>query len=206
MYNKNVKKINLYYNEKNTLIIAFLLNFIVFLVELYYGYIENSAALLGDSAHNIGDAAILGSSIFVISSTHKVKARLAIIKCVVWAGFGLLALYQVFISYRYGLIPSAEIIGWIGFSALLMNIFVTLLLAKFKDNDVNIKSAFICCRNDAIGNILVILAGFLVYKLQSNWPDLVAGIIISTIILYSSISLGIESYRVAKTGEYNVCC
>jgi len=85
-----------------------------------------------------------------------------------------------------------------------MNIFVTLLLGKFKDNDINIKSAFICCRNDAIGNILVILAGFLVYKLQSNCPDLVAGIIISTIILYSSISLGIESYRVAKTGEYNV--
>ena len=50
MYNKIVKKINLYYNEKNTLIVAFLLNFIIFLVELYYGYVENSAALLGDSA------------------------------------------------------------------------------------------------------------------------------------------------------------
>ena len=204
MYNKIVKKINLYYNEKNTLIVAFLLNFIIFLVELYYGYVENSAALLGDSAHNIGDAAILGSSISIISSSHKVKGRLAIIKCSIWAGFGLLALYQVFISYSYGIIPSAAIIGWIGFSALLMNIFVTLLLGKFKDNDVNIKSAFICCRNDAIGNVLVILAGFLVYKLQSNWPDLVAGLIISTIILYSSISLGIESYKVAKTGEYNV--
>ena len=83
MYNKIVKKINLYYNEKNTLIVAFLLNFIIFLVELYYGYVENSAALLGDSAHNVGDAAILGSSIFVISSSHKVKGKLAIIKCLI---------------------------------------------------------------------------------------------------------------------------
>lgn len=198
MYNILMKKLSLNFSEMNALIITFALNFLIFLVEFYYGYIENSAALLSDSAHNIGDAVILGTSIFVISSSQKVKAKVAIIKCSIWGLFGLLALYQVYISYMSTQIPSYEVIGWIGFLALVVNIISTLILLSFKDSDVNLKSAYICCRNDAFGNLLVIVAGFFVYRLNSWWPDIIAGLIISFIILISAIKLGMESYNVMK--------
>ncbi|MBT3475828.1 cation transporter [bacterium] len=193
-----MKKLRFNFSEMNALIITFALNFLIFLVEFYYGYIENSAALLSDSAHNIGDAVILGTSIFVISSSQKVKAKVAIIKCSIWGLFGLLALYQVYISYMSTQIPSYEVIGWIGFLALVVNIISTLILLSFKDSDVNLKSAYICCRNDAFGNLLVIVAGFFVYRLNSWWPDIIAGLIISFIILISAIKLGMESYNVMK--------
>jgi cation diffusion facilitator family transporter len=198
MYNILMKKLRFNFSEMNALIITFALNFLIFLVEFYYGYIENSAALLSDSAHNIGDAVILGTSIFVISSSQKVKAKVAIIKCSIWGLFGLLALYQVYISYMSTQIPSYEVIGWIGFLALVVNIISTLILLSFKDSDVNLKSAYICCRNDAFGNLLVIVAGFFVYRLNSWWPDIIAGLIISFIILISAIKLGMESYNVMK--------
>ena len=193
-----MKKLRFNFSEMNALIITFALNFLIFLVEFYYGYIENSAALLSDSAHNIGDAVILGTSIFVISSSQKVKAKVAIIKCSIWGLFGLLALYQVYISYMSTQIPSYEVIGWIGFLALVVNIISTLILLSFKDSDVNLKSAYICCRNDAFGNLLVIVAGFFVYRLNPWWPDIIAGLIISFIILISAIKLGMESYNVMK--------
>ena len=65
-----MQKLRFNFSEMNALLIAFALNFFIFAVEFYYGYLENSAALLSDSAHNIGDAVILGTSIFVISSNY----------------------------------------------------------------------------------------------------------------------------------------
>ena len=83
--------------EKNVLVICFLINLVMFAVELFYGLRENSASLLGDAAHNSGDALILGSSLFVMASTLKVKARLALIKSIVMLGFGLLTFFHVFL-------------------------------------------------------------------------------------------------------------
>jgi|TARA_B110000116_G_C16801021_1_gene570723 Co/Zn/Cd efflux system component len=201
MYNIFMKKLRFNFSEKLTLLIAFILNFFIFAIEFYYGYIENSAALLSDSAHNIGDAVILGTSILVISSPQSVKAKLAIIKCSIWGLFGLLAIYQVYLSYILMQVPSYSVIGWIGGLALFVNIFSAMILLSYKDKDVNLKSAYICCRNDAFGNLLVVLAGFLVYKLNSWWPDIIAGLIIGIIILVSAIILGIESYKIMKTEE-----
>jgi Co/Zn/Cd efflux system component len=98
-------------------------------------------------------------------------------------------------------VPSYSVIGWIGGLALFVNIFSAMILLSYKDKDVNLKSAYICCRNDAFGNLLVVLAGFLVYKLNSWWPDIIAGLIIGIIILVSAIILGIESYKIMKTEE-----
>ncbi len=196
MYNILMKMLRFNFSEKNALIIAFLLNFFIFAVEFYYGFLESSSALLSDSAHNVGDAIILGASIFIVSSSQRIKAIVAITKCFLWALFGLLALHQVYISMFFDKVPSYSIIGWIGFLALIINVISTLILLSFKDRDVNLKSAYICCRNDALGNIMIIIAGFFVYRLQSSWPDLLAGTIIGFIILISATKLGIESYKI----------
>ena len=181
-----------------------MLNFGIFLLELIYGLIENSAALLSDSAHNVGDAIILGSSLLVINSSHKTKAKLALTKCILWGSFGLLAFYQVYISIKTGIIPSYMIVSWIGLLALLTNILSASILVFFKDNDINIKSAYVCCRNDALGNILIIISGYFVYRMESNWPDIIVGSIIVIVILISAYRLGVESYMAIKTGNYSV--
>ena len=200
--NPNHAEISCYFCERNALILAFLLNFLIFIVEFIFGIIENSSALLSDAGHNIGDAIILGSSLFVISSSQKVKAKLALVKCIVWAFFGFIAIWQVVQIYNSSFIPSFLVLGYIGFAALISNVLSTIVLLYFKDNDVNIKSAYICCRNDAIGNILIILAAYMVYYFKSNIPDIIAGTIIALVIFFSAFTLGKESLRVIKTGIY----
>ena len=150
MYNKIVKKLrfcfnlnhtideNCYFCERNALFIAFLLNFIIFGVELFYGIIESSAALLSDSGHNVGDAIILGSSVFFLAASIISKAKLAIVKCVFWVFFGGLALYHAFLNIQTGSIPSHFLVGSIGVAALIVNISTVIFMSRFKENDINI--------------------------------------------------------------------
>ena len=90
---------NCYFCERNALFIAFLLNFIIFGVELVYGIIESSVALLSDSGHNVGDAIILGSSVFFLSASITSKAKLAIVKCVFWVFFEFFGYFLIFYSF-----------------------------------------------------------------------------------------------------------
>ena len=216
MYNKIVKKlrfcfnlnhtvdIQCYFCERNALFVAFLLNFIIFGIELFYGIIESSAALLSDSGHNIGDAIILGSSLFFISASIKSKAKLAIVKCIFWVFFGGLALYHAFLNIQTGSIPSHFLVGSIGIAALIVNVSTVVFMSGFKEDDINIKSAYICCRNDAIGNVLIIFSAFLVYKLEASWPDVVAGLMIASLMFISAYRIAKESYELIKTGNQPV--
>jgi Co/Zn/Cd efflux system component len=216
MYNKMMKKLrfcfnlnhtidrNCYFCERNALFIAFLLNFIIFGVELVYGIIESSAALLSDSGHNVGDAVILGSSVFFLSASITSKAKLAIVKCVFWVFFGGLALYHAFLNIQTGSIPSHFLVGSIGIAALIVNISTVIFMSGFKDDDINIKSAYICCRNDAIGNLLIILSAYLVYLWGTNWPDVFVGLIIASLMFVSAYNIAKESYGLIKTGNHPV--
>jgi len=216
MYNKMMKKLrfcfnlnhtvesNCYFCERNVLFIAFFLNFIIFGFELVYGIIESSAALLSDSGHNIGDALILGSSIFLIGASVTNKAKLALVKCFFWVLFGGLAFYHAFLNIKTGSIPSHFIVGSIGLAALMVNLSTVVFMSGFKENDINIKSAYICCRNDAIGNVLIIFSAYLVYLWGTNWPDVIAGFIIASIMFVSAYNIAKESYGLIKTGNYPV--
>ena len=212
MYNILVKKLRFCFNlshsentmchfcERNALFVAFILNFVIFGVELYYGLRESSAALLSDSGHNIGDAIILGSSLFFINASIKDKAKLALVKCMFWVFFGFLALFHVYVNLSTGLLPSHLLVGSIGVGALIVNISTVIFMYGFKEDDINIKSAYICCRNDAIGNILIILSAYLVYlfnTLSRKYPRyesfkvlfFILGIFSSRFILFFSKSL-----------------
>mgnify|MGYP001320582943 CR=1 FL=1 len=216
MYNILVKKLRFCFNlshsentmchfcERNALFVAFILNFVIFGVELYYGLRESSAALLSDSGHNIGDAIILGSSLFFINASIKDKAKLALVKCMFWVFFGFLALFHVYVNLSTGLLPSHLLVGSIGVGALIVNISTVIFMYGFKEDDINIKSAYICCRNDAIGNILIILSAYLVYLLNTNWPDIIAGLIIATLMFISAYRIAKESFYLIKRGQQKV--
>ena len=119
--------------QKNALIICFLINLAMFALELFYGLRENSASLLGDAAHNSGDALILGSSLFVMASTLRVKAKLALIKSFIMLGFGLLTFYHVCLVLYAGTVPHAETLTAVGTFALTGNIVSALLLMYYRN-------------------------------------------------------------------------
>ena len=183
--------------ERNALIICFLINAVMFVVELYYGVISHSASLLGDSAHNIGDALIILSSMFVMGATLRVKAKVALLKSAIMLAFGILALWYVVQNSMTGYVPSATPITLVGIFVLIGNVASAMLLLYYRNKDINLKSAYICCRNDAISSIGIILAGVLVGLTQSNMPDLVIGGAIGLLICYSAIRIFKESMDVS---------
>ena len=183
--------------ERNALIICFLINAAMFVLELYYGLISHSASLLGDSAHNIGDALIILSSMFVMGATLQVKAKVALLKSVIMLIFGILALWYVVQNAMTGYVPSATPITLVGIFVLIGNVASAMLLLYYRHKDINLKSAYICCRNDAISSVGIIIAGILVGLTQSNMPDLVIGGAIGLLICYSAIRIFKESIDVS---------
>ncbi len=195
--NKNEHRYNLCIDcQKNALVIAFLLNFFMFLLEFIYGVLNNSATLLGESAHDIGDAFVLGTSIFVISSTNKVKSILAIVKVILMGSFALLTLYHSYNNFILELVPEYKPIIYVGFIALIGNILSAFFLFAYREVDINLKSSFICVRNDTLASLLTIITGIIVMYYNTYIADVIAGIFIGIFVLYSSLSLGREIFKV----------
>ena len=155
---------------RNALIIAFVINLIMLTADLTYGLVMNSAALLSDAANNSGDVFILGTSLLVLSSSTVVKNKLASIKGIIMLVFGIWAFYHVYL----GLIGESQLSGGVvtavGVLSFIGNTSVALMMHRHHHKDINFKSAFICCRNDAIASGGIILAGLLV-KVGSKMID-----------------------------------
>jgi len=167
---------------RNALIIAFVINLIMLTADLVYGLMMTSASLLSDAANNSGDAFILGSSIIVLSSTTVVKNRLALLKGIIMIAFGLWALYHVYLGFIGESQLSGGVVTFVGVLSLVGNTTVALMMHAHHHKDLNFKSAFICCRNDAIASAGIILAGLLVMATGSFWPDVIIGAIIACIV------------------------
>ena len=174
---------------RNALILAFIINLIMLTADLTYGLMMNSASLLSDAANNSGDAFILGSSILVLSSTTIVKNRLALLKGIIMTVFGLWAFYHAYLGFIGESQLSGGIITIVGVISLIGNTSVALMMHRHHHKDINFKSAFICCRNDAIASAGIILAGVLVMFTGSFWPDVLIGTIIAGIVCNGGIKV-----------------
>ena len=174
---------------RNALILAFIINLIMLTADLTFGLMMNSASLLSDAANNSGDAFILGSSILVLASTTIVKNRLALLKGIIMTAFGLWAFYHVYLGLIGASQLSGGIISVVGVISLIGNTFVALMMHQHHHKDINFKSAFICCRNDAIASAGIILAGALVMFTGSFWPDIIIGAVIASIVCNGGIKV-----------------
>jgi Co/Zn/Cd efflux system component len=152
----------------------------------------------------VGDAMILGSSLFVMTASQGAKARLALVKCVIWLVFGLLTFYHVGQNIITGQVPNHLPIIILGAIALIGNIISTLLLQAYREKDVNLKSAYICCRNDALGNLLIIIAGLLIMATGTNWPDIIVGMFIGLLVIYSAAKISKESLIILQKRSTNI--
>jgi Co/Zn/Cd efflux system component len=171
--------------------IALWINLSMFLVELIGGAYAHSSALWADSLDFFGDAVNYGISLAVLGASLYWRATVALIKGLTMAAFGLVVMAKVIYAYLLGIPPEAITMGIIGAIALLANVITAVILYAFRDGDSNMKSVWLCSRNDAIGNIAVIFAAIGVFGTGSLWPDMIVAVIMA--------SLGLTAgYQVVK--------
>ena len=165
------------------------INALMFIIEMFAGVAAGSQALKADALDFAADTATYGLSLAVIGMPLIRRARVALLK-----GFSLAAMgLGVFGMTAYQMIaveqPAAEIIGFVGLLALLANLTSIVLLLKFRDGDANVRSVWLCSRNDAIGNVAVICTSGAVWLTASGWPDLVVAAIMASLFLKSAFSI-----------------
>lgn len=157
---------------RNILWIALVVNLAMFAVEIGAGFRSGSTSLLADAIDFFGDAANYGVSLAVLSAGVVLRARAALIKGACMIGFGIFVLGRAAWMFNQGGTPEALTMGSIGLLALIANVAVAAMLYAYREGDANMRSVWLCSRNDAIGNIAVMLAALGVLGTASAWPDL----------------------------------
>lgn len=180
---------------KRVLWIIITINAIMFVVEITAGAFAGSKALQADALDFLGDTLTYALSLYVIGMSIRVRATAALLKGISLGIMGAWVLgttvYQVFILQT----PRADVMVGIGLLALATNMVSVFLLLPHKDGDANVRSVWLCSRNDAIGNIAVMLAAGAVWLTNSAWPDLVVAGLMAGLFFYSAIQIIRQSIK-----------
>jgi Co/Zn/Cd efflux system component len=159
--------------------VALVVNAAMFGVELYAGATADSHALLADALDFFGDAANYAISLLVAGLAIAWRARAALFKGATLVVLGLYVLGSSAAAAIYGATPEPRTMGIIGILALAANVAVALMLFRFRSGDANMRSVWICSRNDAIGNVAVVAAAAGVFGTGTAWPDLIVAAILA---------------------------
>jgi Co/Zn/Cd efflux system component len=179
---------------RRALWIALLVNAAMFLAEIVAGVAAGSASLQADALDFLGDAANYAISLSVAGMALAWRARAALLKGVSLGVLGLWVIGSTAWHAYLGTLPSAHVMGVVGVLALLSNTGVALMLYRFRGGDANMRSVWICSRNDAIGNLAVLLAAAGVFGTGTGWPDLV----VASVMAALGISGGLQIVRQAS--------
>ena len=165
------------------------INGALFLFELVAGQLAGSQALKADALDFLADTVTYGLSLAVIGASLRTRAKAALAKGL---SLFLMALWvfgsTVVHTLVFGL-PEAEVMGATGALALAANLASVLLLRRYKDGDANVRSVWLCSRNDTIGNVIVMAAALGVWGSSTKWPDLAVAGIMAGIFLTSSVQI-----------------
>ena len=191
---------------RKALWIALWINIAMFFVEMIGGAYAHSSALWADALDFFGDAVNYGVSLAVLGASLYWRATVALIKGIVMATFGLVVIAKVIYAYSLGIPPEAITMGAIGILALIANVVCAVVLYTFRDGDSNMKSVWLCSRNDAIGNIAVICAAIGVFGTGSMLPDLLVATIMAVLGLtggYQVIKQSLKE-RQSESAKQNI--
>ncbi len=186
------------YKRRLWLVIA--INAGMFAVEMTAGQLAGSQALQADALDFFADAVTYAISLAVIGATLRVRAAAALAKGLslltmgIWV-FGA-TIYRVFFLG----VPEATVMGVVGFMALSANVASVLLLFRYKEGDANVRSVWLCSRNDAIGNVAVMLAALGVWGTSTGWPDVAVASVMAALFLSSAtqiLTAALREWRVA---------
>jgi Co/Zn/Cd efflux system component len=180
---------------RRRLLLVTAINIGMFVIEMAAGQLSGSQALKADALDFAADGATYALSFWAIGKADTVRAGAAFIKGLSLLAMGLwvaaTTLYQFFVIG----IPAAEMMGVVGLLALGANVASVLLLKAYKDGDANVRSVWLCSRNDAIGNVAVVLAAGAVAILNNGIPDLVVAGVMAALFLSSASQILVQSYN-----------
>ncbi|MGE8559772.1 MAG: cation transporter [Acinetobacter sp.] len=189
---------------RTALWIALFINLAMFLIELIGGAYAHSSALWADSLDFFGDAVNYTVSLAVLGASLYWRATVALVKGLTMALFGVVVIGKTVFAYVQGIPPEAITMGAIGVLALVANVSSALILYSFRDGDANMSSVWLCSRNDAIGNVAVVLAAVGVFGTGSMWPDIGVAVIMASLGLsggYQVIKKALQERETFKNIE-----
>lgn len=166
--------------------VVLIANAVMFVVETVGGHATGSLALQADALDFAADAATYGVTLWAVGQSALARTRAALIKSAAMLGMGAVIMALAIGKLMWPVAPAAEPMGIIGALALAVNLGAVIMLLRFRDGDANLRSAWICSRNDAVGNVLVILAAAATAATASPWPDFAVGVIMSLLFVSGS--------------------
>ncbi|MEJ8840666.1 cation transporter [Ramlibacter sp. AN1133] len=179
---------------RRVLWIALVANALMFVVEIAAGVSTGSVSLLADAIDFFSDAVNYGLSVAVLAMGIVARARVAVFKAGTMILFGAVVLARAFWAALHGAAPEPLTMGVVGALALATNVGVAVLLYAYREGDANMRSVWLCTRNDAIGNVAVLLAAAGVFGTGTRWPDL----LVATVMAGLALSAGLSVVRQAR--------
>lgn len=180
---------------RRVLWIALAVNAAMFAVEIASGLQARSVSLLADAIDFFGDAANYGITLAVLGMGPLWRGRSALLKAASMLGFGVLVMGDALWTLRLGLKPEPIVMGVVGTLALAANLGVAALLYAFREGDANMRGVWLCTRNDALGNIAVMLAALGVFGTGTAWPDLLVAAVMSVLAISGGWSVLRQAQR-----------
>jgi Co/Zn/Cd efflux system component len=171
---------------RRALYIVLVLNAGMFFVEMFAGLTAKSVSLQADAIDFLGDSATYAITLMVMGMALRWRAGAAILKGTSMGLFGLFVLGAAIWHAFQGTLPGATVMGTVGFTALVVNVTSALLLLRFREGDANMRSVWLCSRNDAISNVAVMIAAAGVFASDTGWPDFIVAAVMATLALSSS--------------------
>jgi|SRR5665213_158148 len=175
--------------------IVLVINALMFAVEGIAGTLAHSTSLLADALDMLGDALVYGFSIFVVARSLRWQAGAAMAKGAFMLVFGLGILAEAGYKISNPIMPAVGTMGIIGALALAANAVCFALLYRYRSDNLNMSSTWLCSRNDLIANVGVLVAAAATYLIDSRWPDIVVGCVIVALFLRSAFSIFREASR-----------
>lgn len=166
---------------------ALAINATMFLVEGGAGLLSRSVSLQADALDFLGDSASYGLSLFAVARPLRWRASTALLKGIAMGLFGLWVIGATIYSATTPGVPNPATMGSVGALALAANIVCAVLLFRFRRGDANMRSVWLCTRNDALGNIAVMVAATGVFASGTQWPDIAVGALLATLALTASV-------------------
>jgi Co/Zn/Cd efflux system component len=187
--------------QRRVLQVVLAVNAAMFLVEFGAGVLAHSTALLADSVDMLGDAIVYGFSLYVVGRGAVWQARGALLKGAVMAAFGAGVLVEVAVKLARGFVPGVELMSAVGVFALAANSAVLGFLWRHRADDINMRSAWLCSRNDVAANGAVVLAAGGVALTGAAWPDIVVGLAIAALFGTSAVEVIRRARRELHAGS-----
>lgn len=177
------------------LVISWVMNLCMGIVELWSWVVSGSSSLIADSLDFFIDGVNYFSSFVILKKSKKIHTRIGKIKGFLMLLFGIGILVFTGVKWMQTYVPRGEIMSTVGFLALFVNLFSTGILQKFQNENLDLRAVWLCTRNDVIWNILIIVAGYLTVYFESTIPDMFVSVFMGFLICKSGVSILQNKYQ-----------